>query len=90
VFTGIMAVLIGTWAVVQKLRGAPTVEGWTTIMMLIALSSSAQLLVMGVLGEYIGRIYDEVKRRPLYTVAERINLPGPPDGSAPTEPPSSA
>lgn len=88
VFAGILAVLIGTWAVLQKLRGAPTVEGWTTIMMLIALSSSVQLLVMGVLGEYVGRIYDEVKRRPLYTVAERINLPQPPDGHARTEPPA--
>jgi hypothetical protein len=86
-FTGILAVLIGIWAMVQKLRGAPTVEGWTTIMMLIALSSSAQLLVMGVLGEYVGRIYEEVKRRPLYTVAERINLPQPADGSAPTDAP---
>lgn len=86
-FTGILAVLIGTWAMVQKLRGAPTVEGWTTIMMLIALSSSAQLLVMGVLGEYVGRIYEEVKHRPLYTVAERINLPTPPDGAAPTDRP---
>ena len=89
-FTGILAVLIGTWAMVQKLRGAPTVEGWTTIMMLIALSSSAQLLVMGVLGEYVGRIYDEVKRRPLYTVAERINLPQPADGDARTDPPASS
>jgi len=89
-FTGILAVLIGIWAMVQKLRGAPTVEGWTTIMMLIALSSSAQLLVMGVLGEYVGRIYDEVKRRPLYTVAERINLPLPADAGAPSEPPASS
>lgn len=92
-FTGVLAVLIGVWAVVQKLRGAPTVEGWTTIMMLIALSSSAQLLVMGVLGEYVGRIYEEVKRRPLYTVQERINLPesaagsSRADGHAPTDAP---
>jgi len=86
-FTGVLAVLIGLWAMVQKLRGAPTVEGWTTIMMLIALSSSAQLLVMGVLGEYVGRIYEEVKRRPLYTVSERINLPRPADGTAPTDAP---
>jgi len=89
VFTGILAVLIGVWAVVQKLRGAPTVEGWTTIMILIALSSSAQLLVMGVLGEYVGRIYEEVKRRPLYTVAERINLPQRAEGTAPTDAPPS-
>jgi len=72
---GLTAVSIGLWAVVQKLRGEPVVQGWTTIMMLVALCSSAQLLMTGILGEYVGRIYEEVKRRPLYTVAERINLP---------------
>ena len=44
-------------------------------MILVAMGSSAQLLMMGVLGEYIGRIYEEVKNRPLYVVAEEINLP---------------
>jgi hypothetical protein len=50
------------------------VPGWTTIMMLVALSSSVQLLMIGVLGEYVGRIYEEVKGRPLYVVSEEINL----------------
>jgi glycosyltransferase involved in cell wall biosynthesis len=75
VMTGLLAVGIGAWALFQRLRGAPVVIGWTTIMMLVALCSSAQLLMTGVLGEYIGRVYEEVKKRPLYTVAERINLP---------------
>jgi glycosyltransferase involved in cell wall biosynthesis len=74
IFTGLLAVGIGLWALIQKLRGAPVVTGWTTIMMLVALCSSAQLLMTGVLGEYVGRIYEEVKKRPLYTVAETINL----------------
>jgi dolichol-phosphate mannosyltransferase len=74
VLTGLLAVGIGVWALVQKLRGAPVVIGWTTIMMLVALCSSAQLLMTGVLGEYIGRVYEEVKKRPLYTIAERVNL----------------
>jgi hypothetical protein len=38
-------------------------------MILVALGSSAQLLVIGILGAYVGRIYEEVQRRPLYTVA---------------------
>lgn len=74
ILTGLLAVCIGVWALVQNLRGAPVVTGWTTIMMLIALCSSAQLLMTGVVGEYVGRIYEEVKKRPLYTVAESINL----------------
>jgi dolichol-phosphate mannosyltransferase len=51
------------------------VQGWTTIMLAVALGSSAQLLMIGILGEYIGRIYEEVKRRPLYITIDRVNLP---------------
>ncbi|MBN2194626.1 MAG: glycosyltransferase family 2 protein [Polyangiaceae bacterium] len=75
--TASLAVVIAGWAMLQNLRGEPVVRGWTTIMMLVALCASAQLLMMGILGEYVGRIYDEVKRRPLYTVQERINLDEP-------------
>jgi polyisoprenyl-phosphate glycosyltransferase len=81
VLIGFLSVLIGAWALYQKLIGAPVVTGWTTIMMLIALCSSAQLIMTGVLGEYIGRVYEEVKSRPLYTVADRINL-----GDSPAKP----
>ena len=43
------------------------------IMIVVALGSSAQLLMTGILGEYVGRIYEEVKRRPLYVVDEEID-----------------
>ncbi len=62
------------WAVWTRLYNGETVPGWTTIMIAVSLGSSAQLLMTGILGEYIGRIYEEVKRRPLYVVAEEINL----------------
>ncbi len=77
VATGGLAVVIAGWAMLQNLRGEPVIPGWTTIMMLVALCASAQLLMMGIMGEYVGRIFDEVKRRPLYTVAERLNLEPP-------------
>jgi glycosyltransferase involved in cell wall biosynthesis len=76
VAAGLVAFIGGVWAVYEKLWGTGTVAGWTTIMILVALGSSAQLLLMGILGEYIGRIYEEEKRRPLYIVGEEINHGG--------------
>jgi glycosyltransferase involved in cell wall biosynthesis len=78
---GLVAVAGGAWAFYAKVFGQRVVPGWTTIMILVALGSSAQLLMTGVLGEYVGRIYEEVKRRPLYVVANEVN---PPDDTAPT------
>jgi len=46
------------------------IEGWTSLMTVILLLGSVQLLVIGVLGEYVGRLYTESKRRPLYVIAE--------------------
>ena len=48
----------------------PNIPGWTSITMLVVLTSATQLLVLSVLGEYIGRIYMESKRRPLFIVEE--------------------
>jgi polyisoprenyl-phosphate glycosyltransferase len=78
VLAGMAAVGIGVWAVIAKLFGSGTVAGWTTIMFAVALGSSAQLLMTGVLGEYVGRIYEEIKRRPLYIVEHEVNFPPPP------------
>jgi hypothetical protein len=65
---------LGTWAFYVKMRGVDAVPGWTTIMILVALGSSVQLLVIGILGAYVGRIYEEVQRRPLYAVAKEVNF----------------
>ncbi len=48
------------------------VPGWTTLMVFILLIGGVQLMLIGVLGEYLGRIYEEVKGRPLYLVAEVV------------------
>jgi dolichol-phosphate mannosyltransferase len=87
VFAGLVAMAGGLWALYVKLLVSGVVPGWTTIMILVAMGSSAQLLMTGILGEYIGRIYEEVKRRPLYVVSEEINLPPSRPSLAPPPPP---
>ena len=49
------------------------VNGWPTLTVAIMLFSGIQLLSIGVLGEYLGRIFNEVKQRPLYVIAEDIS-----------------
>ena len=50
------------------------VEGWTALFIAVMFVGGAQLLCIGILGEYIGRIYSEVKKRPLYVVQEFVGL----------------
>jgi dolichol-phosphate mannosyltransferase len=71
---GLIGIATAAFVIYVKLSGGRVVQGWTTIMMAVAFGSSAQLLMTGILGEYVGRIYEEVKRRPLYVVAEEVNL----------------
>lgn len=58
------------WSVVQQLRGM-TVAGWASMTCIICFVAGVQLVSIGVLGEYIGKIYLEVKRRPRYIICER-------------------
>jgi polyisoprenyl-phosphate glycosyltransferase len=62
------AILFGLSAVVSKLLGVLVVPGWTSVMVLVGVVGGVQLIVMGIVGEYVGRIADEVKQRPLYVV----------------------
>ncbi len=50
------------------------VPGWSSLMVVILFSCGFQLLAMGLLGEYIGRIYIEQKKRPLYLISETIGF----------------
>ena len=68
---GTCSVLYGLIAVLTHLLGV-TQPGWTTTVVLVSFLFSVQLLMTGLLGEYIGRIYEQVKMRPLYVVGERI------------------
>jgi dolichol-phosphate mannosyltransferase len=48
--------------------------GWATLSVLVTTFSGVQLIFLGVIGEYIGTIFDEVKRRPHYIVEDTINI----------------
>ncbi len=85
--SGLVAIVTSAWALYAAIT-EQTVPGWATIMIAVALAASAQLIMTGILGEYIGRIYEEVKRRPLYVVAGTLNLPPANGISTPAEPPA--
>jgi polyisoprenyl-phosphate glycosyltransferase len=54
--------------------GAFTVPGWTSIIFVTSLLGGVQLIVLGVVGEYVGRTYEESKNRPLYIVNQTSGI----------------
>jgi dolichol-phosphate mannosyltransferase len=67
--------LIGMfYAIAVRLMTDNWVEGWATLMVVILFIGGVQLFSIGILGEYIGRIYGESKRRPLYVVGEHVGF----------------
>jgi dolichol-phosphate mannosyltransferase len=69
-----LSFLLGTWYVAQKLMGVELTPGLPTTVLVVTFFSGVQLLGLGLMGEYVGRIYDEVKRRPMYIVDKRVNF----------------
>lgn len=66
--------LIGAKYLFQKLMGSNITPGLSTTVLVVTFFSGVQLLSLGLIGEYIGRIYDEVKRRPMYIVDRKVNF----------------
>jgi polyisoprenyl-phosphate glycosyltransferase len=65
----------GVWSIIVKVTALYDVPGWTSIVVVTTFIGGVQLMVLGVIGEYIGDIHDEVKRRPLYVIGELDNFP---------------
>ena len=68
-----MAFLYGLYIVIDTLIFGSDVAGWATVAAGIMFSTGIQLVCIGVIGEYVGRLYEEVKQRPLYLIDEVIN-----------------
>ena len=68
VVIALLALLFGLWIVAEHFIYGSDVPGWATLVTGMAFLSGVQLLSIGILGEYVGRIFDEVKQRPVYVV----------------------
>lgn len=71
-----LSFLLGFWYVFQKLIGVDLTPGLSTTVLFISFFAGMQLLGLGLIGEYVGRIYDEVKRRPMYITDRKVNFGG--------------
>lgn len=70
-----MGFAIGLFFIVRRLMGIEIAQiGFTTLVTLVLFLGGVQLIGIGVLGEYLGRVYDEVKRRPNYIINRRIGF----------------
>lgn len=81
----VLAFVFGVYALVMNLVFHQVIRGWTSLAVLVSFLSGVQLLTLGVIGEYLGQVLEESKRRPLYLLAD-ASLPEPgrvtvPDGT---------
>jgi dolichol-phosphate mannosyltransferase len=82
--TAVLSVLLGLFFILCRvfgigLFGSPVVAGYTSTLVFVLLLAGVQLTSIGILGEYIGRIYDEVKRRPLFVLRKVHQSPAVPE-----------
>lgn len=69
-----LAILYGIWIILSTLIFGKETPGWATIVTTISFFGGLQLFALGVVGEYIGRVFDEVKHRPHYIIDEESSF----------------
>lgn len=88
--TALVAFLYAVWIILKALLWGDLVAGWPTMMAVILFLGGVQLIALGLIGEYLGRLYEESKQRPLYLVdswrpaagVSSVPVPGEGDGHA--------
>ncbi len=81
IWTGFLAIWIAVAgivvAIVDRMLDKHLTRGWASLFVAVLFMGGVQLVSLGIIGEYLGRIYTEVKRRPLYVVQERLGFSTP-------------
>ena len=72
-FSGFLSILLAIYSLIMKIIEHP-VSGYTTIIVFLGFMFSIQFIILGILGEYIGFLFDEQKKRPIYIVDRTTNL----------------
>lgn len=70
VVISLISFLVGIWSIICKIMGN-SIVGWSSLVVIICFIGGVQLICLGIIGEYIGKIYLEVKARPRYIISER-------------------
>lgn len=86
-FLGLIAMIMGAlliaYALVSWIANGNTPQGWTSLMVVVVFMGGIQLLMLGIIGEYIGRLFEQSRGRPAFMI-DRIMRQVPPDGPHPT------
>ena len=85
VLTALVAFGWGSWIIARTLLWGDPVQGWPSLMTVVLFLGGIQLMALGIVGEYLGRTYIEVKQRPLYLVSDEIRAAPVGAASAATE-----
>lgn len=76
----VVAFALAIWTAARAALFGIEVSGWASLFVALTFFSGVQLMVTGLLGIYIGRVFNETKQRPLYIIAEGMNVDMPPSG----------
>ena len=68
-----ISIIVATWIIYAAITWGYSVTGWTSLIFSIFFFSGVILVFLGIIGIYLGRVFQEVKRRPLYVVSDRLN-----------------